>query len=76
MHPPHLLPSIRNACAQALHGHVPHLKTPSDCEAYIMSPDLGDRPGVIGALYLAQEGCSLFTHIGRIWRLIKRLCSR
>jgi hypothetical protein len=56
MHQPHLLPSIREAGAQALHGHVPHLKTPSDCEASIMPPDLVDRAGVIGAFYLAQEG--------------------
>jgi hypothetical protein len=76
MHQPHLPPSIRQACAQALHGHVPHLKTPSDFQANIMPPDLSDRAGVIGASYLAQEGCSLFTHIRRIWRLVKRLCSR
>jgi fructokinase len=76
MHQPHLLPAIRAACAQALHGHVPHLKTPSDRETYFMPPDLGERAGVIGALYLGQEGCSLFTHVRRIWRLVKRLCSR
>jgi fructokinase len=59
MHQPHLLPSIREACAQSLHGYVPRLKTPGDFETYIVPPALGDRAGVIGALYLAQEGCSL-----------------
>jgi predicted NBD/HSP70 family sugar kinase len=59
MHQPPLLPSIREACAPSLHGYVPRLKTPSDFETYIVPPALGDRAGVIGALYLAQEGCSL-----------------
>jgi hypothetical protein len=53
------------ACAQVLHGHVLHLKTPSDCGANIMSPDLGDLAGVIGEFYLAQEGCYLPSTWGR-----------
>jgi fructokinase len=55
MHQPHLLPRIREACAQTLHGYLPRLKTPSDFEAYIVAPGLGDAAGVIGALCLAQE---------------------
>jgi fructokinase len=55
MHQPHLLPRIREACAQTLHGYLPRLKTPSDFEAYIVAPALGDAAGVIGALCLAQE---------------------
>jgi fructokinase len=55
MHQPLLLPRIREACAQALHGYMPRLITSDDFEAYIVSPALGDRAGVIGALYLAQE---------------------
>jgi fructokinase len=55
MHQPHLLPSIREACAQALHGYVPRLKTLSDRESYIGAPALGNEAGVIGALHLAQE---------------------
>jgi fructokinase len=58
MHQPHLLPRIREACAQALQGYVPRLETLSDFEAYIVPPALGDWAGVMGALYLAQEGCS------------------
>jgi fructokinase len=49
-----LLPHIREACAQALHGYLPRLKTPSDFQAYIVAPGLGDQAGVIGALRLAQ----------------------
>jgi hypothetical protein len=50
-----LLPHIRTACAQALHGYVPRLKTLSDWESYIVAPALGDEAGVIGALQLAQS---------------------
>jgi fructokinase len=50
----HLLPRIREACAQALHGYLPRLVTPSDFEAYIVAPGLGDQAGVIGALHLAE----------------------
>lgn len=59
MHQPLLLPRIREACAQALHDYMPRLKAPSDFEAYIVLPALGDRAGAIGALSLAHEGCSL-----------------
>jgi fructokinase len=55
MHQSHLLPRIREACARALHGYLPPLKTPSDVEAYIVAPALGDQAGVVGALSLAQE---------------------
>jgi fructokinase len=54
MHQSHLLPRIREACAQALHGYLPRLKTVSDFEAYIVAPALGDQAGVIGALCLAE----------------------
>ena len=54
MHRSHLLPRIREACAQALHGYLPRLKTTSDYEAYIVAPALGDQAGVIGALCLAE----------------------
>jgi fructokinase len=54
MHQSHLLPRIREACARALHGYLPRLKTPSDFEAYIVAPALGDQAGVIGALCLAE----------------------
>jgi fructokinase len=59
MHQPHLLPRIREVCAQALHGYLPRLGSASDFEAYIVAPALGDEAGVIGALYLAQEVWSL-----------------
>ena len=55
MQQPLLLPRIRDACMQALHDYVPRLKAPSDFEAYIVPPALGDWAGVIGALRLAQE---------------------
>jgi fructokinase len=54
MHQTHLLPRIREACAQALHGYLPRLKTVSDFEAYIVAPALGDQAGVVGALCLAE----------------------
>jgi fructokinase len=54
MHQPHLLPRIREACAQTLHGYLPRLASASDFEAYIVAPALGDRAGVVGALHLAQ----------------------
>jgi fructokinase len=59
MHQPHLLPRIREACAQVLHGYLPHLQATSDFEAYIVPPALGDLAGVMGALLLAQAGLRL-----------------
>jgi fructokinase len=66
MHQPHLLPRIREACAQALHGYLPRLKSASDFDAYIVPPALGDQAGVIGALYLAQEDCSRSSTRGKV----------
>ncbi len=54
MHQSQLLPRIREACAQALQGYLPRLKTANDFEAYIVEPELGDEAGVIGALHLAE----------------------
>jgi fructokinase len=60
MHQPHLLPSIRAACARALGGYLPGLRSASDFENYIVPPALGDEAGAIGALYIAQAlQCSL-----------------
>jgi fructokinase len=55
LHQPPLLPRIREACREALHGYIPRLKSPSDIEPYIVPPGLGDQAGVIGALQLAQR---------------------
>jgi fructokinase len=55
MHQQHLLPRIREACAQALRGYLPCEKIARDFEAYIVPPALGDQAGGIGALHLAQE---------------------
>jgi fructokinase len=54
MHQKHLLPRIRQACAQVLRGYLPRLKSHSGFDAYIVAPALGDQAGVIGALYLAE----------------------
>jgi fructokinase len=54
MHQAHLLPRIREVCAQALHGYLPRLKSTSDFEAYIVAPALGDQAGIVGALCLAE----------------------
>jgi fructokinase len=56
MHQQHLLPRIREACGQALHGYLPRLASAGDFERYIVAPALGDRAGVIGAMHLAQSG--------------------
>jgi fructokinase len=56
MQQPFLLPQIRAKCAEALHGYWPRLNTPSDFESYIVAPGLGTEAGIVGALYLAQEG--------------------
>ena len=58
MRQPHLLPRIRQACAQVLRGYVPRVKAASDFESYIVPPALGDEAGAIGALRLAQALCS------------------
>jgi hypothetical protein len=42
MHQQHLLPRIREACAQVLHGYLPRLKPARDSEASIVPPALGD----------------------------------
>jgi fructokinase len=54
MHQTHLLPRLREACAQALHGYLPRLNRLSDFESIIVAPALGDQVGVVGALHLAQ----------------------
>jgi fructokinase len=56
MHQPHLLPRIREACAQVLHGYLPRLQAAGDFKAYIAPPALGDLAGVAGALLLAEAG--------------------
>lgn len=33
MHQQYLLPRVREACAQVLHGYLPHLKTARDSKA-------------------------------------------
>ena len=40
MHQPRLLPRSREACAQALQGYMPRLKTPGDFEAYLVPPGI------------------------------------
>lgn len=66
MHQPHLLPRIREACAQRLHGYLPRLQSASDFEAYIVTPALDDQAGVVGALYLAQGACSRSSTRGKV----------
>jgi fructokinase len=58
MHQTHLLPRIREVCAQALHGYLPRLRSASDFETYIVPPALGHQAGATGALYLARESFS------------------
>jgi fructokinase len=55
MHQSQLLPMIRRRVQELLNGylHVPLIL--ERIEDYIVSPGLGDRAGILGALALAQQ---------------------
>lgn len=55
MHQPRLLPLVRRKVQQLLNGylHVPHIL--ERIEEYVVSPGLGDRAGILGAIALAQQ---------------------
>lgn len=52
----HLLVRVRRALIDSLGGYLPHLDDAAALDAYICSPGLGGRAGVLGALILAQGG--------------------
>ncbi len=53
----HLLPLIRVKVLQLLNGYVQSPALLEEIETYIVSPGLGSRAGVLGAIALAQQIC-------------------
>jgi fructokinase len=58
MHQPGLLPLVRERVQELLNGYLQVPQIVDQIEAYIVSPDLGDRAGVLGALALAQQAAA------------------
>jgi fructokinase len=54
MEQPQLFPLIRNKVLRLLNGYVQSPAIIEDIDAYIVSPGLGRRAGVLGAVALAQ----------------------
>lgn len=54
---PHLLPLVRRNVRQWLNGYVqsPAILEDQELERYIVTPGLGNRAGVLGAIALAQQ---------------------
>jgi fructokinase len=50
-----LLPLVRDSAFRCLNGYVPALKDATRVAEYICAPGLGNRAGIAGALFLAQE---------------------
>ena len=46
---------VRKNALQFLNGYLPKVSLPEDLSQYIVAPELGENPGIIGALCLAQE---------------------
>ena len=55
MHQEQLFPMIRQVVQKELNGYIQAPALLHDIDRYIVSPALGDRAGVLGALALAQE---------------------
>jgi fructokinase len=56
---PALLPRVRRRLRELLAGYLraPELTEPEATDRYVVTPGLGDRAGVIGALELARDTC-------------------
>jgi fructokinase len=52
---PALLPLVRREIVRLLNGYVPSAAIGGDIDGYVVSPSLGSRAGVLGALALAQD---------------------
>ncbi|PKM66448.1 MAG: fructokinase [Firmicutes bacterium HGW-Firmicutes-2] len=51
----HLFPKIRAAFKKHMNGYIDHEIIKGDLEEYIQYPKLGQKAGLIGAIYLAKE---------------------
>lgn len=58
MHQPRLLPMIRQRVQELLNGYLQVPQILDQVEEYVVSPGLGDRAGVLGALALAQRAAA------------------
>ncbi len=55
MEQPQLLPMVRRRVLEELNGYVQAADILRHIDSYIVSPGLGDRAGVLGAIALAQR---------------------
>ena len=55
MHQEKVFDLVRKNALQFLNGYLPKVSLPEDLSQYIVAPELGENPGIIGALCLAQE---------------------
>ena len=55
MHQEKVFDMVRKNALEFLNGYLPEVSLPDDLSQYIVAPALGENPGIIGALCLAQE---------------------
>jgi len=55
MHQEKVFDMVRKNAKEFLNGYLPEVSLPKDLSQYIVAPALGENPGIIGALCLAQE---------------------
>jgi fructokinase len=54
---PHLLPRIQKRTFELINGYVQSPAILKNIDTYIVSPGLGNRAGVLGAIALAEQAC-------------------
>ena len=56
---PGLLPAVRTAVLRQLNGYLQVPALLEEIDHYLVSPGLGDRAGVLGAIALGQQALAL-----------------
>lgn len=56
---PHLLPRVRKKTREYINGYIRSPVILENIETYIVSPGLGNRAGILGAIALAEEALSV-----------------
>jgi len=59
---PALIPAIRRQLLRLNNGYLAWMAEPGAIEAYVVSPGLGDRAGILGALELARRAYTAAEH--------------
>jgi fructokinase len=52
---PHLLPKVQQRTKELINGYIQSPVILENIESYIVSPGLGNRSGMLGAIALAEQ---------------------